>query len=164
VKEDGTLWLIPQYPHAGIGRYERQQLGTGTNWQRVICGPNYFLAERNDGSWWAYGGNDYGQAGNGTQQRISELSRLPFGFEPLAMGLGEMTAVLLTTDGAVWSWGVRLGGEFRVQRLPKVKQGINRLTAQLPWPFTIFKHSPWPIDFEPTTIWSFPQSPDQSGR
>jgi alpha-tubulin suppressor-like RCC1 family protein len=155
IKADGTLWLVPQYPHVAQANYQTVQLNGNTNWQRVYCGPNYFLAERRDHSWWAYGGNSYAQTGIGKNEWVSELSPLRYRFDPISIGLGETTTVAFMADGGVWSCGVRLGDEFRPWRLAKVKGFVNQLAAHLPWKPTIFKHQPWPIDFEPVKIWTY---------
>ena len=77
IKTDGTLWVwgLNDVNQLGDGTnvYRRHvpfQIGTDTNWATINCGLRYSIAQKTDGSMWAWGDNTYGQLGNGTTDNI----------------------------------------------------------------------------------------------
>jgi alpha-tubulin suppressor-like RCC1 family protein len=69
-------------------------------------------AIRADGSLVAWGGNDYGQIGDGTTARrdspvaVSRLSGV------VQVSAGEQDAMALLADGTVWTWGANVSGQL----------------------------------------------------
>jgi hypothetical protein len=74
VKTDGTLWSWGLNDHItgilGLGdqinRYVPTQVGTDTNWAKVICGWDHTIAIKNDGTAYAWGYNNFAATTLGT--------------------------------------------------------------------------------------------------
>ncbi|HTO35352.1 MAG TPA: T9SS type A sorting domain-containing protein [Flavobacterium sp.] len=74
LKNDGSLWAAGNnfYGQRGVGSNTNSnsnvwvQVGTETHWAKVRCGGEYTLAITNQGTLWAWGRNNVGQLGNGT--------------------------------------------------------------------------------------------------
>ena len=117
LKADGTVW---SWGYNGSG-----MLGDGTTGgssripvqaQRltsviaVAAGKQHTVALRSDGTVWAWGYNNDGQLGDGTQ-----LSR-PLPVQALglanvvAVSAGQNATVALKSDGTVWTWGSNFYG------------------------------------------------------
>jgi alpha-tubulin suppressor-like RCC1 family protein len=79
---------------------------------KVISPGRYTLALKDDGTVWAWGRNDYGQLGNGTNTD----SNVPV----QVLGLTDVTAIAgsfyyslaLKNDGTVWAWGYNGNGQL----------------------------------------------------
>ncbi len=71
----------------------------------IAVGANHALALRDDGTVWAWGDNDYGQLGDGTQTQRGtpvQLAGLP---KVTAVAARTDHSLALATDGTVWAWG-----------------------------------------------------------
>jgi len=53
------------------------QVGTNTDWNAFAAGNDFFIGLKNDGGLWSWGGNRFGQLGNGT--RIKENAPIRVG-------------------------------------------------------------------------------------
>jgi alpha-tubulin suppressor-like RCC1 family protein len=83
IKTDGTLWT---WGNNGSGRLGDgtttnksspvTTVGGGTNWKQVSAGDTHIAAIKTDGTLWTWGGNTYGQLGNGTTTSISSPSQV----------------------------------------------------------------------------------------
>jgi hypothetical protein len=83
IKTDGTLygWGLNNYGEAGIGNTDSQstpvQVGTNTNWTAITAGDDKFsLGLQADGNLWAWGRNNDGVLGDGTEQDQHEPVRI----------------------------------------------------------------------------------------
>lgn len=103
LKSDGTVWRIdsPTLQVEGLaGITDIAQGGTQS------------FALKDDGTLWAWGYNEYGQLGDGTQiirdipTQVQNLSGV------IDMDGGTYHSLALTNDGTVWSWGVDFMGEL----------------------------------------------------
>jgi len=78
----------------------------------VAAGLAYNLALKNDGTVWAWGLNDVGQLGDGTNTdtstpvRVSELDGVR------AIAAGGSNGLALKEDGTVWAWGSNRFGQL----------------------------------------------------
>ncbi|MFN0067703.1 MAG: RCC1 domain-containing protein [Limisphaerales bacterium] len=76
------------------------------------AGGEHTLALRSDGSLWAWGGNIYGQLGDGTLEQRSP----PVAIQPderwRAVAAGVFHTVALKADGSLWAWGNNLLGRL----------------------------------------------------
>lgn len=79
--------------------------------EAVAAGLAYSLALKDDGTVWAWGFNDVGQLGNGTNTdtstpvRVSELDGVR------AIAAGGAHGLALKDDGTVWAWGMNQYGQ-----------------------------------------------------
>jgi|GEM_PF-3652731 len=97
----------------GISTPRYAQAGTALTFRPgiVAVGSNHALALRDDGTVWAWGDNDYGQLGDGTQTQRTTPVQLA--------GLTNVTAIATRTDhslalveGEVWAWGENEYGQL----------------------------------------------------
>ncbi len=87
------------------------------NIRTVGAGESHTLAARNDGTVWAWGSNESGQLGDGSQSFGSSFSRLT---PVLVQNLSDVTALAggfshslaLKSDGTVWGFGGNFKGQL----------------------------------------------------
>ncbi|WP_139491413.1 Ig-like domain-containing protein [Brevibacillus dissolubilis] len=119
VKEDGTLW--------GWGDNTYGQLGLGHNQAvpgrhvkvpgidhvaAVTTGYDYTLAQKTDGTVWAWGNNRYGQLGDGTEESHYAPVQLPDLTDVKSLTASVSFALALKEDGTVWGWGDNTNGQL----------------------------------------------------
>ena len=68
----------------------------------------YTFAIRTDGSLWAWGSNEYGQLGDGTN--INSNTPVKIMDSVASVSAGELYAMAVGTDGSLWTWGY--GGQL----------------------------------------------------
>ncbi|WP_323390235.1 RCC1 domain-containing protein [Myxococcus qinghaiensis] len=95
-------------PEPGTARAAEGYSRQGT----VLAGRTHSLALRSDGTVWSWGGNTFGQLGNGTTRPRPFPVRVWRLFDIRALGAGEMHSLALKSDGTVWSWGNNLNGQL----------------------------------------------------
>lgn len=121
LRDDGTVWVW--------GSNDYGQLGDSSNWSStpvqltalsgmvitaVAAGDFHTVALRMNGTLWAWGGNEYGQLGNGSTTRSS------FPVQVRTSGVTAITAVsagfshtlAVAEDGTAWAWGYNLCGQL----------------------------------------------------
>jgi alpha-tubulin suppressor-like RCC1 family protein/subtilisin family serine protease len=123
VKHDGTVWGwganyygnthtgVLGLPSNSFGTPTPVQIGGITNVAEVAAGGTHVVALKNDGTVWTWGGDQFGQLGDGG-------STGPGGTTPRQISLANVAAVsagfehalALRTDGTVWAWGHNVGG------------------------------------------------------
>lgn len=105
---------------AGEGVTSRvpMEIGSSTDWAMLSAGKKHVVAIRNDGTLWAWGGNWYGQLGDGTGgDRTSDHdSHIPkrIGMEAnwkIVSANGEFS-LGIKTDGTLWAWGINQYGQL----------------------------------------------------
>lgn len=126
VASDGSVWAW--------GANLQGQLGDGTtdnrnepvrvvaNWpagitlESVDGGFTHTTAVASDGSVWAWGDNNYGQLGNGSNTAsatpVQAVAKWPAGVKIGSTTAGGFHSAAVATDGTVWSWGDNIFGQL----------------------------------------------------
>lgn len=125
VDQEGVLWTWGSNQSGQLGA-ETQETGTdleGTviplssrplqvmeDVASVSAGADFTVALKTDGTLWAWGGNDYGQLGNGS----TPPSDLPICVldQVTAVSAGDYHVAALRADGSLWTWGDNLYGQL----------------------------------------------------
>jgi alpha-tubulin suppressor-like RCC1 family protein len=81
---------------------------TGT----VAAGAHHTLALKSDGSVWAWGRNDQGQLGDGTQTQRTSPVAVTGVSDVVALAGGLSHTLALKRDGTVWAWGLNSNGQL----------------------------------------------------
>lgn len=121
IKSDGTLWTwgYNDYYQLGDGndgsgtslifRNFPKKIGVSTNWSKISAGLLHSVAIKTDGTLWAWGGNSYGQIGNGTNGTGFDYVKTPTQIGTSTnwskIGTGNVHTVAIKTDGSLWGWG-----------------------------------------------------------
>ncbi|HZE72565.1 MAG TPA: S8 family serine peptidase, partial [Pyrinomonadaceae bacterium] len=122
LKSDGTLWTwganfngqLGIGPNIIVGQFRTSpvQVTTLTNVIAVAAGASHTLALKSDGSVWAWGANNRGQIGDGSQTDRSTPVQVAglTGIVKIAAGFNHNLA--LRSDGTVWAWGENNFGQI----------------------------------------------------
>ena len=116
LKHDGSMWawrtLTVGTWNSATGTFEGQvhtalpiQIGTDNDWAIISAGRYHSLAIKNDGTIWAWGGNGFGQLGDGTNIDRTEPVQIGSCADWISVGACRMRTVAMKADGSVWSWG-----------------------------------------------------------
>ena len=132
IKTDGTLWAwgVNYHGRTGLGTATSSQLtpaqvGTATNWAAVSAGSFHSLAIKSDGTLWAWGTNEWGATGLGTDAG-EQTTPVQVGTATnwTLVSAGALHSLALAADGTLWSWGnnefgqTGLGTDLGQQLLP----------------------------------------------
>lgn len=125
VDEHGTLWtwgsnqegqLGAETQETGVDREGNQVAVSGTSLavledvRSVAAGGDFTVALKTDGTLWAWGGNDYGQLGNGTV--VSAAQPVQVLDQVTAVSAGDYHVAAIRDDGTLWTWGDNLYGQL----------------------------------------------------
>ncbi len=81
------------------------------SWTQVVTGLNHTVALRADGTLWAWGGNNYGQLGDGSTSNSS--IPLQIGNDTWqAIAAGDYHTLAIRSDGTLWAWGWNYYGQL----------------------------------------------------
>ncbi|OYU85387.1 MAG: hypothetical protein CFE24_02475 [Flavobacterium sp. BFFFF2] len=114
IAANGTLWAWGGNNHGqlGIGTNVNQttpiQVGTDADWKTVSAGSGPFaftLAQKNDGTLWAWGNNRYGQLGDGTFVNKSIPVQVNTDTDWKSISAGYSHILATKNNGTLWSWG-----------------------------------------------------------
>lgn len=87
----------------------------------IAAGGQHSLAIRSDGTMWAWGANDFGQVGSGSNfDSIATPVRLIFDIDPKStannsldkVAAGGFHTLAIMTDGTLWAWGLNADGQL----------------------------------------------------
>ena len=133
VKQDGTMWTWGLGDGGATGRNNPTpqsspvQVGTDTNWGKVICGggmsPNlsrFVSATKTDGTLWVWGSSNAGSLGNNEGPGNSRSSPLQVpgswktdSYNSVVIGPDNgVTMNLVKQDGTLWGWGGNYDGNL----------------------------------------------------
>jgi len=134
VRADGTLWAWGDNTYGQLGtgynssssQTSPVRVGTATTWLSVAAGDHHALALRADGTLWAWGDNQYGQAGTGTSTTQLLLTPTQVGTATTwtSVSAGSNHTLARRQDGTLWAWGYNKNGQL----------GLNSAGARQPTP------------------------------
>ncbi len=121
IGNDGKLyaWGRNYYGEVGDGTTTQRNapvpvnLPSGVSAVSVAGGFAHSLAIGSDGKLYAWGSNNYGELGDGTNTNRSNpvLVNLPSGVSPVAVTAGDLHSLALGSDGKIYAWGYNPHGQ-----------------------------------------------------
>ena len=135
---DGSVWSWGYGGHGKLGHGDQQRQSlpkkidalTGRRVVAVSAGDTHSLALTADGAVWSFGCGWNGRLGHGDTQTqlLPKKVEALVGQRVVAVAAGTVHTIVITADGAVWSWGGGLSGKLghgdeHNQRLPKKIEG-----------------------------------------
>lgn len=137
LKDDGTLWSWAGNHFGQMGNGSTGQtvltplkIGTDTNWKTISAGNVHTVALKSDNSLWAWGDNERGEVGNGTN--VPQYTPIKIGSDKdwKAIASNDTNTKALKTDGSLWAWGINfygaLGDGTNIDRTAPVRVGSDK--------------------------------------
>jgi gliding motility-associated-like protein len=119
IKTDGTLWAWGSNTLGELGNGTNIdinvpiQIGNANNWSTINAAHGHFTtAIKTDGTLWAWGGNTWGQLGNGTFNNTNIPTQVGTTNNWSSVSAGGGHTIALKTDGGLWAWGYNGNGEL----------------------------------------------------
>jgi alpha-tubulin suppressor-like RCC1 family protein len=125
VKADGSLWAwgCNGYGQLGLGGYDELahtvpiRVGEDSDWAAVSVGYRHTVALKKDGSLWTWGGNEYGQlgdgdSGSGKYQPTPTQVGTAKDWATVAVGFNYYNTAAIKKDGSLWAWGRNNRGQL----------------------------------------------------
>jgi alpha-tubulin suppressor-like RCC1 family protein/N-acetylneuraminic acid mutarotase len=106
----GNSRVSPELP--APGNLPPSLLPNPTNVRAVVAGWAHNLAVKDDGTVWAWGDNNIGQLGQGTNASVSTVAQVLDLTNVVAVAAGEAHSLALRSDGTVWAWGWAVDGQL----------------------------------------------------
>lgn len=94
----------------------------------IAAGMKYSLALGNDGTVWAWGNNDFGQLGDGTNINRNTPVKVKNITNVIGIAGGESYSIALKKDGTVWVWG-RENSTNNFSSIPKQIESLRNIVA-----------------------------------
>src|SRR3990170_1798433 len=142
IKSDGTLWAWGYNSYgqlgdgaSGGGNYKTTpvQIGTGTNWSQIAAGGYHTLAIKSDGTLWAWGGNSFGQLGDGTSSDYKTTPvQIGTGTNWSQIAAGGYHTLAIKSDRTLWAWGNYYGQLGDATAWKETPQYIMNMGVALP--------------------------------
>jgi hypothetical protein len=112
LKNDNTLWTWGGGDNGQLGNGNTSpgtpfptQVGTDSNWSNIAVDNKNSFAIKADGTLWAWGQNNFGQLGNGTQINLSVPTQITTDADWKVVASSYNTTIALKTDNSLYSWG-----------------------------------------------------------
>ncbi|MCR4347292.1 MAG: S8 family serine peptidase [Sulfuricaulis sp.] len=119
LKSDGTLWAWGQNNYGQLGdgttvrKYAPVRIGFENTWASIAAGGGFHnVALKSDGTLWAWGQNNYGQLGDGTNVDKNAPVQIGTGNTWVSIGVGTLHTMALKSDGTLWAWGNNAEGQL----------------------------------------------------
>ena len=81
-------------------------------WSKISAGLNHTIALKTDGTLWAWGQNNGGQLGNGTNTNQNNPVQIGTANNWSQISAGRYHSLAIKTDGTLWAWGFNADGEL----------------------------------------------------
>lgn len=110
----GSVTITANDPATGKAGSTVVSLATTTNFnaKAIAAGGTTVMALLPDGTIWGWGGNTYGQVGDGTSTNQSTPVRVPGLSNVAAIAVGGYHSAAIKLDGTVWAWGDNCCGQL----------------------------------------------------
>lgn len=118
IKTDGTLWGWGQNDYGQLGdgtiisKDTPTQIGIDNTWKAIVIGPDdwvlgkgHTIALKTDNTLWAWGGNSFGQLGDGTTTDKQIPIQIGTDVNWASITTGHNHSLAIKTDGTLWAWG-----------------------------------------------------------
>ncbi len=124
IKADGSLWAWGSnwYGQLGDGTGGDRtvnhdspvpvRIGSDSDWRIVSARGESTMGIKEDGSLWAWGVNQYGQLGDGTNDAKNVPVRIGDETDWSLVAAGWYHTVAVKNDGTLWAWGANTHGQF----------------------------------------------------
>lgn len=81
-------------------------------WQKASAGNDFTLAIKTDGTLWAWGDNDGGQLGDGSNIDKYVITQIGTATDWQTISAGYYFSIAKKTNGTLWSWGIGPQGQL----------------------------------------------------
>ncbi|WP_049818895.1 RCC1 domain-containing protein [Geotalea uraniireducens] len=119
LKKNGTLWGWGYNGYGGLGdgsktdKWEPVQINADADWVAIAASDtDHTVALKSDGSLWAWGQNNYGQVGDGTNIDKESPVRIAIDTDWKSISAGAGFTMAIKTDGTLWAWGRNSNGQL----------------------------------------------------
>ena len=119
IKTNGTLWAWGSNGSGKLGLglpsgFQRVpvQVGTLSSWQSVCASLWHTHAIQTNGTLWAWGGNSWGQLGDGTTTNSSSPIQIGNATDWASVSSSGAHTIALKTTGTIWTWGNNQSGQL----------------------------------------------------
>ncbi|WP_274653741.1 RCC1-like domain-containing protein [Paenibacillus humicola] len=137
LKKDGTVWAWGNNSNGDLGygydsaqaRTVPVQIPSLDSVTGIAAGLYQSLAVKSDGTVWAWGGNDFGELGDGTHTSRSVPVQVKNLDSAAAVTTGGTVSLALKKDGTVWAWGESLSRDWNYGPNAKQVAVLDSVTA-----------------------------------
>ena len=121
LKSAGTLWAwgFNEFGQLGDGtigydlyRTTPEQIGAESDWLAVAAGYGHTIGLKSAGTLWAWGYNNFGQLGDGTQTDRLTPKQIDTDSDWVSLAAGEYHTIGLKSAGTLWAWGKNDSGQL----------------------------------------------------
>jgi alpha-tubulin suppressor-like RCC1 family protein len=137
IKEDGTIWGWGLNASSIIVAdkciktvYLPTQISDDKDWIRIEAGNNHVIAQKKDGTLWAWGDGSLGQLGNNGKENETNIPYQVSNDKFIDFSAGYAVSYGVKEDGTLWAWGRnnfgQLGDGTTETRLVPTQIGMDR--------------------------------------
>lgn len=113
----GAIWGSGNNTYYNLGKFGSSvsspiQVGTLTNWQNIACGNNHVLAINTGKALYSWGGDTYGETGQGSTGNKSTPTQVGTLNNWKELAAGSRMSAAIKTDGTLWTWGYNPYGQL----------------------------------------------------